>query len=358
MKKVIICILFLIIVLYGVSSYGEESTVYETVYCDNTVAEGHYQELQEALSNVAENGTVYIGKPINITSTIQISRSVTIKSLNRESYRIQIGNGLSQAFKLSTNLPWFTLDNISIISNSNMKAIEGRADQLTILNSKFQNCSPFYINKYNGYNITIKDSKFIDLWFYMSPLSGDKDNNLSLQGNEFSLIGKQEESVYLKNTNLEASGNTFSSYAFTLENGSEIQGNIYDNIFTNSGKIVIKNQGENVRFYNNRIIKELPNGIYYAGTGEGGVDFKYNWWGSKDGPAENIFNGNIDYSSWALFEDFSRFQGDPYTLEDLEDACSRLGQDIEEDNNWLYDINRNSIIDKLDLIGITRKIPQ
>ena len=270
-------------------------------------------------------------------------------------FRSRISNGLSQVFKLSTNLPRFTLDNISIISNSSMKVIGGKADQCTILNSKFQNCSPFYISSSNGYNITIENSKFIDLWFYMAPLSGDKDNNLFLKDNEFSLLGKQEESFHLKNTNLEASGNIFNSYAFTFENSSEIQGNIYDNIFSNSGIITIKNESENVRLHHNKIIKELPHGIYYSGTGEDGVDFKYNWWGSKDGPAESLFYGNIDYNSWALFEDFSRFSGDPYTLGDLQQACSRLGQAIEGDN-WLYDIREDSVIDKLDLIGITRRI--
>ncbi len=342
-KNVIVYVLF-IIALWGGTSYGEETTVSDYVYCN-----GQTPTLEQAISQVNPNGTVYITNPININSPIYIDKSVKIQSLNKEEYKVSIlGTG---AFTLSDNISSFTLENIHIKSFQFYKfAIEGKAKEINIINSVLEKASVNIIGG-SGYRIAIKDSNIFDSKLEMKANPGK--NILILYNNEFSVDSRQYESIIFENTNLEISQNIFSDYTFKIDEGEEIEGNIYNNTFCGVRNITINIQGENLKFYNNKILKESNYGINYSG--DYFIDFRNNWWGFKDGP-QNIYlgNENIDYSNWALFEDFSRFQGDDYTLEDLKEACNKLGQAIEE--NWLYNLKEDTVIDKLDLIGITRRV--
>jgi len=349
MKKVIFCILFLMFISIRMP-YAEELETFEEVYCDNTTGPGHYSSFSDALMHVEEDGTVYVGKEIKIYNPIQISKSVKIKSLNREIYPVRIQQNMNQVFYLE-NISWFTLENIYILGWS-VDVIEGKADQITIQDSKFENCNPIYVSGNSGYNIKMEGNSLIKAKVEIKPTVGE--NIAHLLDNQFTVPSGSQESIIFMNTNLEVSGNTFDRYSLILENGAEIEGNIHHNIFSGSvGKILIKNQGENVHFYMNKILKDFNGAITYVGNET--ADFTKNWWGSKDGPVQDIIIGNIDYSCWALFEDFRRFEGDDYTLADLEEACLQLGQEINEDS-WLYNLRNDSVIDILDLVGITRNI--
>lgn len=348
MKKIILCIL-IIVFFMSFPSYGEEPVLYDEVYVDNRADAGHFPDIPTALLNVKDGGTIYIGKTINIFSPFQINKSVKIESLNRQFYPLQINANISRVFHLN-DISKFTLKNIFIRGYS-VDVIEGIADEIIIQNSSFDSCNPINISGNSGYNILLEDNTFNRSKVNVQPIAGN--NRITINNNIFSVPVGVQESLLFKNTNINASGNTFTRYSFILENGAEIEGNISENTFGAGTRILIRNQGHNVHFNKNKIQYSTTNVVTYNGNSN--PDFRKNWWGSNDGPGQNMINGKIDYSNWALFDDLSRYHDDPYHLEDLEEACKRLGQGIVG-INWLYNIKKDSQIDMLDLVGITRRI--
>jgi hypothetical protein len=120
--------------------------------------------------------------------------------------------------------------------------------------------------------------------------------------------------------------NHFKGVSFNVYDGEESTGVIQHNTFEGGGgKILVKEDNQALQFQNNRIYKDSGE-VYYGGNGW--LSFTKNWWGSKEGPGESIFDGNINYSNWALFEDFHRYQEDPYTLTDLRQAYDQLEKDL------------------------------
>lgn len=317
----------------GVNSHGQEPTVSQVVYAHDE------NSLKNAISQVSENGTIYIKNPFNITSTIHIDKSLKIQSLDKESNKIWISN--NTAFHLD-NTASFIMEDLYIYTSGSKTALTGFANEINVENCTFIR-SGIKIQK-GGAHIEIRNSSFLEnSKFMINPLSGI--NNILLYNNEFVVDGN--ESIILRNANMEIDNNRFSDYSLIIESGHSA-GNVKHNDFIGDGKIIKYGGGEDLKFNYNYIDNKE---IYY--TGDISIDFTYNWWGSKDGPTQ-IISENVDYGSWALFNDLTRFHGDPYTLADLEMACSKLGADPEE--NWLYNLNGDDVIDTLDLVAITRRI--
>lgn len=67
--------------------------------------------------------------------------------------------------------------------------------------------------------------------------------------------------------------------------------------------------------------------VYYAGNSGGDVDFKYNWWGSHDGPTSDKFYINVDFSNYLKQESFH----DPVII-----VPGILGS-AKEDEKWIID---------------------
>lgn len=342
MKKIFVFVLFLM-ALYGTNSYGEDITVSDYIYCD-----GSTLTLQEAVSQADEGDNIYITNDMTINSPALINKSLKIQSLGQEKYSITVGGGTDEVFILS-HPSSFVLENIHIKSYTFTKsALIGQADAIIILNCDFEK-SHIALDEGSGIITEIKDSRFLDSKLAVRPNIGN--NNLALYNNNFMAVDRQFESIILKNIDMEIAHDTFSDYAFKIEEGPT-KGNIYENTFKGKRNITVNAQGENLKFYHNNIYKQYYYGITYSGTNP--MDFRKNWWGSMRGPENIDLDGNIDYDNWALFEDFSRFKNDPYNLKDLEAACAKLGDGIE--SNWLYNLKKDNVIDKLDLIGITRRI--
>lgn len=324
------------------------ASVWDVVYVDDIEDQGHFRKIEEAMEHVQEGGIIYIGKDIKVFQPIEITKSLQIKSLDTSKKQFAIQGKMNSVFFLK-DIPSFTLENVHVIGFS-VNVIGGQVNQIVIQNNVFESCNPLYIDNGSDYQIHMEGNHIIDGKIEVRPVG--INNEMDFIDNTLCLKWERSKSVILKNMNVNMHGNTFKDYSLIFRDGEEIQGSIQNNIFHgDTGKIVIEIEGETLHFHRNKILKNFVGAIYTTGGIK--IDFTYNWWGSKDGPGGNIPKDKLNCDGWALFEDFRRFDGDPYTIEDLKALCRQWGQDIDE-NNWIYNVKQDNILDVLDTVGIMR----
>ena len=350
---VILCCFIMLISL----SYAEEPTVYQEVYYDTVVGvPGHFDSITEAIAHVAENGTLYIGKPIILSSkgikSLNIRKSMTIKGLDNQQNKISIEDlGIGPVFNL-VNISSFHLENIYGVGGDT-PVVKGSADYITIKDCRFLNCAPIYTTASRLKEVVLASNEVIGGSVYIQPsVYGAK---VTVNNNFFGVSNTGIRGVNLENCEMTVEKNHFKGVSFNVTNGIKSVGWIRHNIFEQDGrKILVNEDNQDLHFQNNKIYKDTGQ-VYYRGSGS--LDFTRNWWGSKEGPKADVIDGNIDHGNWALYEDFRRYQGDPYTWIDLQKAYEQLERDGDTDN-WIYDMDKSGRIDLLDLVAITRCISE
>lgn len=353
MKRILCAILLVSLCCWTV--FGEEPILYHEVYYDDKPGENHFPTMALAIAHVAEGGTIYLGKPIEFKyttdKTIEIHKSMKIQSTKKDMKAIAIDKANTTVFKLM-NVPWFELEGVYAIG-SNGVIIAGKADNITIRDSWFESCIPIGTTSPGPFKVTMESNRVSNGNMSVQPSTGKVQ--LTIYDNIFnSTLGNSTYSVVLKNCILDVQGNDFNGYAFKIDKGNGTSGHLYENIFRGStGKIFIREEGENIHIHHNKILKNIKETVYYEGAML--LDATQNWWNSREGPTIGMIEGKVDYSKWALFDDFRRFHGDPYQLEDVVAASTMLGQTVDEEN-WIYDIQQDGEIDFLDMIGLTRLI--
>ncbi len=348
--RIIACLFPIVFLIFSLNVSAKGQTVFNEVYYDNLSIEGHFSNIEDAIANVADGGIVYIRKNIKLKNTLEINKSMKIVSLDPKEYEIMLRDE-DVAFSLE-DIDYFKVEGIkSYSTNSNNKLIAGVANTISIENSYFQFITPMYIKNPNkNMNISISNSHFQNSNIKIN--MGNYEGNIYMSNNLFNVLKPSTPYIWIINSNIEASNNEFDNYAFRIDGEMSIA-EISDNVFTGSGKIMIRDNGEKIHFNRNKILKYITDEIYYSGTSN--IDFTENWWGDRDGPRESRIYGKVDYSNWALFEDFSRFKNDPYKVEDVQKGAVFLGQTVDN-NTFIYDLDKNEIIEFLDLIYMTRKI--
>lgn len=356
MKKGIVIMLFCFFIILISFSYGEEPTVYQEVYYDNKEGINHYQDIVEALTHVEENGTLYVDKPITISTlgvkTLNIRKSMTVKGLGNQGNKIIIKNReIGPVFNLS-NITSFRLENMDI-SGNDVVVVKGAADYITIKDCRFLDCIPIYTTASRLKEVLFESNEVIGGSVYIQPSIYGAE--VVVRNNTFDVPDTAAYGFNLENSKVLIENNHFNGVSFNIHDGEGAAGLIQYNTFDRDGrKILVKEDNQNLRFENNQIYKNAGE-VYYQGISP--LSFMKNWWGTKEGPQEDIFYGNIDYSDWALFEDFRRYKEDPYSKDDLKIAYTLMGKAVDEDN-WIYDLCRDGILDFLDIIGIIRKIEE
>jgi len=331
----------------------EEPAMYAFVYYDDNPGENHFSDFGQALAHVEEGGTLYLGKPADIAKSFVIQRSLTIQSLNplEPMLRFDISVQDKTIFELK-NISRFRLDGVYAIG-SNAIVISGHANRIEIAGCRFEWCVPLSIKSDKDFSIHMEDSQVCNGNMEIAPdTAGEK--SAAFHRNHFFVDGNISKNMRLKNIQGTFGGNRFEGYSLVLMAGEKDTGiDVFENVFCDSqkGKIIVNREGQNIRFHRNHILKDFSDAIAYSGTGK--LDLRYNWWGRKEGPAELIDREKLSVEPWALFPDFRRFQGDPYTLNDLWELCGRIGADID-DENWIYDIQPDQRIDLLDAVALIR----
>lgn len=351
-----LAVLLLVRCFFIIQGYSQEETtvqqsVYEEVYYSTKSGDNYFDDIRVALDKVASGGTVYIEKPLDLTKRIVIEKSVHIKFLSTE--YIKAPQNIS-IFYLSPSrkIQSFSVEGMPL-RGFGITGIDGWAERIAVKNSRFENCIPIKMNddwgKYRA--------DFINCTFMNSDLSANPSKctfELGLYDNHFSASTQNPKYIILKNNTLYAEGNTFHRMTILVESNGTAAGSFFKNIFTgNEGRIAISGNAKGLIFRENSFLKVMTPIIKNA-TGDT-LDFKENWWGDRKGPKYGMIEGKVDSSRWALFDDFSRFEGDHYTIEDLQEACRRMEKAWQWDN-WLYDINEDEKLDLLDIIAIARKI--
>ncbi|MBB6215589.1 hypothetical protein HNQ80_001678 [Anaerosolibacter carboniphilus] len=349
---IILCFFIIFISL----SYGEGQTVYQEVYYDAVRKDNYFDSITEALSHVAENGTLYICKPIRITSqlkSLKIDKAMTIKGeSNQEKSIIIEGGGTGPVFNLGNTVSSFRLENIYAVGVG-AAVVKGHGECITIINCNFEDCMPIDITSAKVKEIVLDGNRVIRAYTSIRPASyGAK---VAVKNNYFGVTGGEARGLNIENCEVFIENNRFNGVSLNVYDGEKALGLIQYNTFERDGrKIMVTENDQKLHFQNNKIYKDAGQ-VYYRGNGT--IDFTKNWWGSKEGPKEGVMDGNIDYSNWALFEDFRRYQKDSYTLTDLQDAYDHLKKDANADN-WIYDMDKNNHINFLDIIAITRSISE
>ncbi len=297
---------------------------------------------------------------MSIDETIYIGKAIELISLERNFPEIIIGSGVT-AFQLVpkdelNSIEYFKLDGIKVNSNGGT-LISGQSQRIDLINSIFENCTAMNIDSPNeDMNIYISHNEFNKGKINVN--MGSHSGTINLYNNNFSKDGIQYNSITLENIDIYANNNTFTKTGFIIQGSNPVNAEVTNNIFDgNLGRILIRVEGQNMKFNNNKIIKGKSTETYYEGTKN--IDFTQNWWGDGNGPEETELYGSgkgyIDFSNWALFQDFSRYRNEPYTIQDIEAAIENLNQAIN-DINFLYDLDNNNQIEFLDLIWLIRNI--
>jgi len=338
----------------GAVKSEEEPKMYACVYYDDEPGENHFSDFGQALGHVEEGGILYLGKPADITKSFPIDRSLTIRSLNPLEPTLKLGTSVQDktVFDLK-NISRFRLDGVYAIG-SNAAVIGGHADRIEISGCRFEWCYPLFINSDKDFSIHMENSQVHNGNIEIAPnTAGEK--SVVFHQNHFLVNTAISKNMRLKNIQGVLSGNRFEGYSLVLMAGGEdTEMDVFENVFCDpqKGKIIVSREGQNSRFHRNHILKDFSDAIAYSGTGK--LDFRYNWWGRKEGPAEIIDLGKLSVEPWALFPDFRRFQGEPYTREDLQELCRQIGADIDAEN-WIYDIQPDQRIDLLDAVALIRR---
>ena len=132
--------------------------------------------------------------------------------------------------------------------------------------------------------------------------------------NHFLVNTAISKNMRLKNIQGVLSGNRFEGYSLVLMAGGEdTEMDVFENVFCDpqKGKIIVSREGQNSRFHRNHILKDFSDAIAYSGTGK--LDFRYNWWGRKEGPAEIIDLENFLLNHGRSFRISEGFKGTLYT---------------------------------------------
>jgi hypothetical protein len=251
------------------------------------------------------------------------------------------------------NIFQFRLEGVYAVG-SNAAVIGGHADRIEISECRFEYCVPLFINSDEDFSIHMENSRVCDGNIEVAAnTAGEK--SVVFRQNHFLTSANMSKTIGLKNVQGVLSGNRFEGYSLVLMAGGEdTEMDVFENVFCDpqKGKIIVSREGQNSRFHRNHILKDFSDAIAYSGTGK--LDFRYNWWGRKEGPAEIIDLEKLSVEPWALFPDFRRFQGEPYTREDLQELCRQIGADIDAEN-WIYDIQPDQRIDLLDAVALIRR---
>ncbi|TCO78753.1 hypothetical protein [Marinisporobacter balticus] len=326
-------------------------TVYQAVYVDDQCGKDHFSRLNEAIKYVKEGGTIYLGKDIIVYKPMQFSKAIHIISFPLKGSHIEIKNKYDLLFKLE-DAAYFKMEGVHISGLMKSSVITGHAEKIYIKDSEFFLCNPIIITRGKDYNIDMEGNTIIDGRIDINPSVGN--NNIKLVNNTFKVKKNLNNAITFKNTNVYGYDNTIDCTSVVFKKGEAIEVDMQNNVFSGKeGKIFIKTDSDHIHFNRNQILKDFKDAIYYRGLGK--ADFTHNWWGSKTGASELIDKEHIDCRYWALFENFKRFEEDPYTLEDLGQACKEMGKTID-DENWIYNMKEDDRINLLDVIGVIREI--
>ncbi len=197
------------------------------------------------------------------------------------------------------------------------------------------------------YTMALKDCTFENSKIF---IHGEREGNIQIENCHFKNTG-----IYFYNANVKIKGSTFEDTPLTLKGKKEInivvQGE--DNTFIGEGMFYIHLLHENsmAKFHHNIIRKEKKDLSLKGGKNQ---DFQKNYWGDYEGP-KYIKGEDVDYSNWALFEDFSFYEKDlRYEEKELKILLSAMEEEKKE--NKKYDFNEDERIDLLDVIYFTRKL--
>ncbi|SHJ71571.1 hypothetical protein SAMN02745975_02700 [Geosporobacter subterraneus DSM 17957] len=351
-----LAVLLLVGCFFIIEGYSQEETTvqqsaYDEVYYSTKSGDNYFDDIRVALDKVASGGTVYIEKQLDLTKRLVIEKPVHIKFLSPE--YIKAPQNIS-IFYLSPSrkIQSFSVEGMQL-KGVGITGIDGWAEKIAVKNSNFENCIPIKMNDVWGdYR-----ADFINCTFINSDLSVNPSKctlELGLYDSHFSASTQNPKYILLKNNTLYAEGNTFHRMTILVELNGTAVGAFSKNTFTgNDGRITISGNAKGLLFRKNNFLKVMTPMIK-NGTGDT-LDFKENWWGNRKGPKPGTMEGKVDSSRWALFDNFSRFAEDPYTLEDLREACARI-EDVWKGDSWLYDLDENEEIDLLDVFMILRMI--
>ncbi len=351
-----LAVLLLMGCFFIVNGYGQETTtvtqeVYQEVYYRASGGDNYFSDINKAITAVAPEGTVYIEGPLVLSNRIVIQKPMHVKFLGQHEISIPTNRSVFYLYPPS-DIQKFSVEGMGLRGTTNT-GITGWAKEISVKNGRFQNCVPIDLSRDRGaYRIDFIDCEFID-----SNLEVDRTSfstELHLYNNDFSVTGQRIRAIYLENNAVYAINNIFNRTTITMKAGGNVSGEFRRNQFTGSaGTITVSGNIKDLIFRENSFLREMP--TFIRNVTQIPIDFKRNWWGDRKGPNTDRIEGLVNTNDWALFEDFSRFSQDSYTLEDLREACARMEKDWQHDS-WLYDRDENNVIDLLDVFAILRMI--
>ena len=351
-----LAVLLLVGCFFIIEGYGQETTtvtqeVYQEVYFRASGGDHYFSDIDKAINAVAPEGTLYIEGPLVLTNRLVIQKPMHVKFSGQHEITIPPDRSVFYLYPPS-NIQKFSVSGMRLRGTTS-KGITGWAKEILVKNGRFENCPPINLSPDKGvYRIDFIDCEFID-----SNLEIDKTSfnpELHLYNNHFFATGEKIRSISLENNTVYATHNTFHRTTITMKAGGTVSGEFRRNQFTGSaGTITVSGNVKDLIFRENSFLREMP--TFIRNVTQIPIDFKRNWWGDRKGSKADRIQGLVNTNDWALFEDFSRFSEDPYTLEDLREACTRMEKDWQNDS-WLYDRDENNVIDLLDVFTILRMI--
>lgn len=217
-----------------------------------------YSEFQDTLSICQNNDTIQINSTINLSSYLDINKSIIIKGKKEIPVHI---NG-SEEFGINITTNNVTIKNLTIQNCSTAIKIKNRSNSLlnlSLYNVSILNCSNHGISIQNTTNINISHS-FINNCT-LSGIKTDNTSNLTTKYNSFSIT------------------NT----ALNLTNNSD-NNRIFNNTFTNNTLSINITNSQNNTIFNNTFLNKTGN--FYASD-----DSSTNRWNTTHGNYWSDYTG-------------------------------------------------------------------
>ncbi|KPU27438.1 hypothetical protein TR13x_05040 [Caloranaerobacter sp. TR13] len=337
---ILLLLLLILFIFYPSIVHSLPNTVTVGPYINN------YKTLNDALNAVADGGTIYIlykSTPY-LFENIEIDKNVTI--IGTEGW-----NGNLPIISCSeTSLPFIIVDSPYTLQLKNLKfqssydktIIESKTSSLLIDNVSFKYSYPIIIKSPtidSPLNITIKNSHF-EINMPQIDLSTQVNGTITFENNSFS-----GDSLKIKNyeCDINITNNTFSNSGIIVNPDSnglvEVNGNTLG-----GSRLTIKSfSSKDIEF---KLNKMLSSNIYiYNYDLNNTLYINQNWWGSSNGPSDCtslVVEGNVDYSNWALDENFISFSDEVPKIYYKISGKSTLKNSFSHNNikvDLLYDNN-------------------
>lgn len=302
---ILLILLFVLIIFYPNIVHSSPNTVTVGPYINN------YKTLHDALNAVADGGTIYIlykSTPY-LFENIKIDKNVTI--IGTEGW-----NGNLPVISCNeTSLPFIIVDspytlqlkNLNFQSSYDKTIIESQTSSLLIDNVSFKYSYPIIIKSPvidSQLNITIKNSHF-EVNVPHIDLNTQVNGTIIFENNSFS-----GDSLKIQNygCNINITNNIFLNSGIIIEPDSSGLVKVNGNTLEGSRLTIKSFSAKDIEF---KLNKMLSSNIYiYNYDSNNMLYLNQNWWGSLNGPSDCtslVIEGNIDYSNWALDENFTSF---------------------------------------------------